>query len=318
MRMLREMKNLIMVSVVAVAVLCSTGAAQHKVMTRVPDSVNLVSRAELDALLEKAGYGKDSYEVGSIPFKLMWVIAEPEHVKPGHVNLKVEVASTLPCGEVLLEVIDVHNLDYSGPRSWTTNARPDSPGVYHLDLVIPAKDTSGLELIATGCGGPTRSYFWYFIPNRDSIEFCVGHYKDDIVRRLSPDGMTAAEMQKLEDEMHLLEQEPFTEGPIQFFTIGRYSYSRSRGERRFRKSLSATDSSGWGHVLTREPVDSTFSGIREIVLDLRVPADERMVRSIVDSLIPTRYPGCYRAMMNSRTVRQLLKQGISMGTNCLP
>ncbi|RKX24382.1 MAG: hypothetical protein DRP45_08340, partial [Candidatus Zixiibacteriota bacterium] len=317
------MKNVIVVSLVAVAVLCGTGAAGQ--------TVDELLRQLMDSSGQYRGSGPEEVHYIWSTVKLN-AFPEPDHVEPGHVQLRVELSSTHDCGDITLELVDVQKLEYSGPRSWISNARTDNPEIYYLDLVIPAKDTSGLELVATGCGTRTDTLFCYFIPNGDSIDYGSYRTKFYLTSRLNyipprsyhilkpamPDSTcleraTAASEQEeaLLNEFRQMENEPLTEHSSQSITVNHVVYIRSRGERRFRKAVLVDPLTMQQMQSVGESLDRSIIGTREVLFNLREPSHEEVMRSLLgDALTATENPGYYKATLDPAMWNQLEQKGI--------
>ncbi|RKX24381.1 MAG: hypothetical protein DRP45_08335 [Candidatus Zixiibacteriota bacterium] len=331
------MKKLIVVSLIAVAVLCSTGVAEKADADR--DSSERKAVSSVDELLRQIGADGETIRGGGpreMPnlSRIIWLAAWPElaHVEPGNVTLKLQVAATSDCGDVTLEVIDAHSLEYTGSQVWNQDAEIDSVTVYDLGLVIPSGDTSGLEIVANGCGGRSDTILCYFIPDKDTIQYRSFYRRDNLTRRLSqqPGGMwhilkpamtdtdetehmlvqTEDEQRNL-DKMRLVEQEQLTDYPVQHFWVGRQAYIRSRGERKFRKALMVHDTTMKKMQSLGEFQDHSIIGTREVLFDLRVPEHEKVILALLgDALVATERPGYYKATLDPAMWKELEHKGI--------
>jgi hypothetical protein len=98
----------------------------------------------------------------------------PQGNGPAELRLQI-VPRFQPECDVTITVTPLFNLTYTGEKTWVTKVKKDSPVSYTLKVIIPQKDTSGIEVMVDGgsCGRHYASN--YFVTTGDTVEVTPGN-----------------------------------------------------------------------------------------------------------------------------------------------
>ncbi|MCP4566704.1 MAG: hypothetical protein GY841_03885 [FCB group bacterium] len=241
--------------------------------------------------------------------QLYWPFAversmSPTPMEPGIMNLRLSIVPTLPemaYDSCSIEVVETYNLSYTGPSSMVSAISKEKPAIFNITVIIPANDTSGIELRLTG-GEIPQFVETFWVSDADTVKVYPGDPRLSYNALYPPSekGYIAfskprqlSQEEKRMEKMRKLEEKPFKKSGTQYFHIGDKAYSRNQGEYKFKEVI-------WDKHLDKKAVSEAnpelfAKGKTEYVLDLRDTLRLNMTEQLADSIVPIYKAGFYRA-----------------------
>lgn len=249
----------------------------------------------------------------------------------GPVNLELRLRLDFPFESIIVKVETFGNLTYSGPMTWTVRNEGVDTLSYELAVDVPPNDTSGIR-VNIGCNADAQ----YFVTTGDTME--IYH---SWPRPPEPPYSTAV-FQSKGNKHHVpgANIPPWKRPPQD--SIAKAAPFDSTEEINFKptaKPMRVADSMGVEHGLPKEAsrpklVDSagwsTIDGLkeaaakdmakerdktRELIVDLRKPADYDYVRTLVKEMVPCDTAGYYRVKLTHAQANEVHKRGISISSS---
>ena len=129
----------------------------------------------VDSLLREAGRNIPR----EIPFTLAYLDIKPLLVphNGGASTIRIRFSPNLDCGESNFTVRDLDNLQYLGNPTWTDYAQRGETTYFDLQLVLPARDTSGFFIDVTCNSARITTVPVFFLPEGDTLSLICSNVK---------------------------------------------------------------------------------------------------------------------------------------------
>jgi len=246
----------------------------------------------------------------------------------GQMILDFRLRMELPFESLVVRVETYGKLTYSGPTSWIVRNDGRDTLWYELNIVVPANDTSGI-MVDMGCNADAQ----YFVTTGDTMEIYHSWPKPP-----EPRGAKTVVYSK-GNRHHVPGSEiPPWKRPPQDSIMKAVPIDSTAGINFIptAKPMRVADSVGAQHGLPNEAsrpklVDSagwsTIDGLkeaaaknmakerdktRELIVDLRKPADYDYVRTLVKEMVPCDTAGYYRVKLTHTQANEVHKRGIAI------